>query len=265
MTERTMKPVLVATILTAAALISTSCLSLPGGRHHASPNGNLAGAISDGAPGPPPTEPSTAATSRQEWALSQLLAEASDVAKSLDLPENLPMTRESVANYSILGPRMRELLPGTVGCVETERYEYCASRDCKLCFIDSARQDELCLAWGEHCRWPMSRMDTNAPYETAVRWLKAASMDVAALARDCTVTVAVDDFWNAKHLGMGTFTPIFCVDWLSRDNSRTAASVKLFMPTRTLIYLRVEDPRYILRRRIDPKPLAAGDRGTPFP
>lgn len=79
-------------------------------------------------------------------------------------------------------------------------------------------------------------------------------MDVKGLNRDFDVNVAIDPYWNNVWMGelpKQRFTPIYVVSWLTKGKPHYSAgggaSVELFLPTKTLLSLRVEDSKYILR------------------
>ncbi len=196
----------------------------------------------------------TIAAYNQE-ALRLLLLEANDMAQRLKLPEKLPITEKDVVErfivpYGVIRHR------AMIGNVRTKDYAYHVSVGHKTSYVEGTHQEEDARKWLEQCKWPRSQMDTNAAYELATQWLAAASMDVGGLNRDCTVRVELNDFWNnANSEKKTTFIPMYVVSWFSPENVRegvgAAASVQLFAPTKTLISLRVEDSKYILR-----KPLA---------
>lgn len=69
-----------------------------------------------------------------------------------------------------------------------------------------------------------------------------------ALERDCKLRVQLSSFWNGG-VKFRHFVPIYEVVWTSRkkpEGFAGAACVQLFAPTKTLLSLRVEDPKYIL-------------------
>jgi hypothetical protein len=75
-------------------------------------------------------------------------------------------------------------------------------------------------------------------------------MDVAALNRDCSVVVKPDS--DYVHPPQGKFVPVYYVYWRKRttEAGRVAdvpAGIRVFTPDKTLLQLRVEDPKYILR------------------
>jgi hypothetical protein len=187
----------------------------------------------------------------QKAALNQVLEKANDAARELKLPEALPITVTNLAEVYISTYGRSRIGTEPIGSVSTKNYCYCVSLDHKLSYVEGTRQDQDAFKWIEEYKWPLSRIDTNAPYQLATQWLDAVSMDVAGLNRDCEVHVVPDRYWDNPKLHQKTFVPIYEVYWLSPLNRKKgygdAASVRLFLPTKTLMSLRVEDPKYILR------------------
>lgn len=183
-------------------------------------------------------------------ALRLVLGEANRVAKALQLPEDLPITEASLTRRFIVGYGMSLGLPRGIGNVHTRDYGYFVSVDHKLSFVEGAHQDEDCLKWIKEYKWPRSRIDTNTAYRLATQWLAAASMDVSGLNRDCRVHLGLDSFANPPKAKTATFVPIYSVYWQSAKNRKEGygcvASVKLFVPTKALVSLRVEESKYIL-------------------
>jgi hypothetical protein len=101
-------------------------------------------------------------------------------------------------------------------------------------------------------------MNTNEAYQLAIQWLAAASIDVNGLNRDCKAHVALSPYWNGlSRLGQKpkkNFVPIYYVWWTSPKNDVEGyggvASVELFPPTKKLLQLSVDDPKYILRKAV---------------
>ena len=74
-------------------------------------------------------------------------------------------------------------------------------------------------------------------------------VDVAALNRDYKVEIVVGGLRG--HGSKKRFTPVYWVDWPAKPKgSGCVALVRLFLPTKTLTQLRVEDPKYILRNPV---------------
>jgi hypothetical protein len=106
----------------------------------------------------------------------------------------------------------------------------------------------------------MGQMDTNAPFRLAIEWLSALSIDVEALKRDCSLRVHAftPEGKKGEH-----FVPLYWVYWTRIPEGRgSVASVELFLPTKTLLQLRVEESKYILRKPLEPHGLDAFSRGT---
>ncbi len=187
----------------------------------------------------------------QKAALNRVLEEANDAARELKLPEALPITVTNLAEVYISTYGRSRIGTEPIGNVSTKNYCYCVSLDHKLSYIEGTHQDQDAFKWIEEYKWPLSQIDTNAPYQLATQWLDAVSMDVAGLNRDCEVHIVPDRYWDNPKLHQKTFVPIYEVYWLSPLNRKKgygdAASVRLFLPTKTLMSLRVEDPKYILR------------------
>jgi hypothetical protein len=71
-------------------------------------------------------------------------------------------------------------------------------------------------------------------------------MDVKGLNRDCQLIVEPDPSFRSPP---GKFVPVYFVAWKRRDLQMGAtALVQVFTPTKKLLQIRVEDPRYILRK-----------------
>jgi hypothetical protein len=184
-------------------------------------------------------------------ALRLVLEEANRVVKELGLPETFPIAETNLSRAFIVGYGLSHMPPRMIGNIHTRDYGYFVSVDHKLSFVEGAHQDRDCLEWMEKYRWPMSRMDTNGAYQLATQWLAAARMDVTSLNRDGVVRIEPESFANQGLKRTGKFVPIYFVYWQSPKNRTdgygSAASVKLFAPTKTLMSLRVEDSKYILR------------------
>jgi hypothetical protein len=181
----------------------------------------------------------------QERALEALVLEANCVARSLSLPEELPITRTRLSEFFIL-PRQGNLAWKAVGKIVTRHYAYYASKENKFCYLERVNPEQDIATWLRTYRWPISRMDTNGARGLATQWLQALSFDVEALNRDCNLRVKVDTLTGQTE--GATFTPLYTVYWVKgREGRGSAASVRLFTPTQTLLQLRVEDPKYNLR------------------
>ena len=180
-----------------------------------------------------------------------LLEEATQVATELSLPEELPLV-EDVVKFSI-APFGMAYIEKSVGSVESRHYHYMAHKGWRFSELLIANWSTVCANYVRNYRWQSDRLDTNAAYNLATQWLAAVSMDVAGLNRDCVMHAAPTTHWNRFRWNTpftnATFTPIYSVYWIPRQstNNQVAATVELFAPDKTLLDLRVVDPKYILR------------------
>jgi hypothetical protein len=181
----------------------------------------------------------------QDEALWLILQEANRVAEQLQLPEQLPITETNIVK-AFINPFGYAYVKKAVGNVTTKNYVYYVSQGNKFSYLESPHQDELCHKFQADCTLPTSQIDTNAALDLANKWLSAASMDVKALGRDCSVKVELDAAY--VHPPVGKFVPVYYVGWSEKSaDGKSVASVRLFLPTKALLQLRVEDPKYILR------------------
>ena len=182
-------------------------------------------------------------------AFRRVLQEANRVATELRLPEKLPITESDLVGRYI-NPFGYAHVQKAIGNVTTRNYTYYLSQGNKFSYLEGTHQDADCRRYQRLYTWPQSRMDTNEAYQFATQWLAAVSMDVAALNRDCAVIVQPDR--DYVHPPQGKFVPVYYVCWRKRNTGagRVAdvpAGVRVFTPDQTLLQLRVEDPKYILR------------------
>jgi hypothetical protein len=171
------------------------------------------------------------------------LQEANKVAAELKLPEKLPLTQTNSGTW--VGPFGDNYATKRIGNVSTENYVYCVSEGNKLSYVIGRHQYEDCRNYLATNTLPESQMDTNSAYQMATQWLEAISVDVNALNRNCSVVARVDHTYFLDPPGQ--FVPLYDVVWSEPQHQGSAASVFLFAPTKTLLQLRVEDPKYILR------------------
>lgn len=185
-------------------------------------------------------------------ALRLLIQEANDLASELKLPEKLPITGPDLKQVFICKYGISQIEPRGIGNVRTRNYAYYVSVDHKLSYVERPQQEKECFDWVDRYQWPKSQIDTNAAYSLATQWLAAARMDIQRLNKDCLVKAEPDRFWNGKLNSTNAFVPIYWVSWRSPENIRAGygnvASVRMFLPTKTLITLRVEESKYNLRQ-----------------
>lgn len=199
----------------------------------------------------------------QAEALKLVIQEANRVAQELKLPEELPITRSNLVE-SFVGPFGFTYAYNKIGNITTKHYMYGIEQGDKFSNLVIAHYDQACLNY-EKQSLPIEQMNTNAAYQLATQWLAAASMDVKGLNRDYQVHIALSPYWN----GLATlgekprkqFVPIYFVWWTNDPKGRgSVADVELFEPTKTLLQLSVQDPKYILR-----KPLVFTNLAALFP
>ncbi len=179
-------------------------------------------------------------------ALHLIVGEANRVAGELHLQDTLPITEANLVKYYIPPPRLAQRM-GAIGNITTANYTYYFSVGNKFSFLTKTGLDQDYAKLRKDYLWPMSRMDTNAAYQLAVKWLTEASMDVRALNKDCNVHILAftPEGDRGKH-----FVPVYWVYWSKpeQEGHGSTASVELFEPTKTIRQLRVEDSQYILRQ-----------------
>jgi hypothetical protein len=181
-------------------------------------------------------------------ALRQVLEEANQIAIRLKLPESFPISKPNITK-TFISPYGYARLANAIGNIATTNYCYYISLGNKFSYIESPHQDELGRKFQASHTLPISEINTNEALALAIYWLAAIPADMAALQSNCTVTVELDKAY--VHPRAGKFVPVYYVSWSEKDGQNNGvASVRLFTPTKTLMQLRVEDPKYILRPAI---------------
>ncbi|MGA3282936.1 MAG: hypothetical protein ABSD57_00565 [Verrucomicrobiota bacterium] len=179
-------------------------------------------------------------------ALRLVIQEANKVAQELKLPEQLPINDTNLLQCYI-SPYGMSRFKKTIGNVTTSNYTYYCSIGDKFSFLERSHQDSDRLKWYREYSWPISQLDTNAAYQLATQWLADVSMDVNGLNRDCNVYIRPSGVTGQG--ATARFLPLYWVYWApGPDGFGSKASVGLFLPTKTLLDLRVEDSKYILRK-----------------
>jgi len=189
----------------------------------------------------------------RDYTRKLLLKEANSVANELRLPENLPITDLSLIG-GFISPFGFSYAYKAVGNISTTNYIYGVERNYKFNQVTITRIDDVCRDYSEKYQLPLAQLNTNAAYQLATQWLAAVHMDVEGLNHDYEVHVDLDPNWNAVRMGelpKKQFTPIYYVSWLVKEkplySAGGGASVELFLPTKTLLSLNVDNPKYILR------------------
>jgi hypothetical protein len=173
-----------------------------------------------------------------------IIKEANDVAAALSLADSLPLKESDTREVFISPPRFANDL-GALGNIKTLNYRYCVSQGWKLSYIIKLNQESGIQNWEKSYCCPASELNGYGAYQLATQWLALASMDVKGLNASYPWVVEAEHFWSKTN----AFLPLFTVRWKRGDAwERNVASVSLFLPTRTLVELRVEDAKFILRK-----------------
>lgn len=180
-------------------------------------------------------------------ALRLLIKEANDVARQLNLSEDLPITPTNLIYVVIGTPKMVVLSGGGIGTIGTSNYEYSVGIGDKLCFITSQKLDSEKARKDLKAKylWPIERRNTNAAYQLATQWLAAIQMDVQGIERDSQVHIWS---WTPDGVDDKHFVPLYWVVWKKADGP--VASVELLEPTHLMGQVNVDHSEYILRRPV---------------
>ena len=178
-------------------------------------------------------------------ALKRVLTEANRVANELQLPDELPITKSNIVT-AFINPFGYAYAKKAIGNVTTKNYCYYVSQGNKFSYLESPHQDELCRRFQASHTLPANQINTNEALGLATQWLAAIPVDMAALNRDCSVSVDLDHAYVQPPAGK--FVPVYYVSWSEKSGGiQGVASVRVFTPAKVLLQLRVEDPKYILR------------------
>ena len=191
----------------------------------------------------------TTAAYRRE-ALKQFLTEANSVASQLGLPENLPIMETNLI-HAFISPFGYAYMNGHTGNITTSNYWYGFERGSKFNELTRADYENLGKWYVRKYSIPANLVDTNAAFQLATQWLANISVDVAGLDRDCLAKSEISPEWIHFRKKAG-ITPIYVVSWMAKQRSifhpGYIASVELFLPTKTLMALRITDEKYLLRK-----------------
>jgi len=187
----------------------------------------------------------------QAEALRLLIREANLVAAELQLPENLPITQSKLVAKTVYPYRMAQFTK-RIGDIGTTNYLYEVHKDQKFSCLVRVAVDERPYLWSKDYGLPISREDDNAAYQLATQWLAAASIDVGALNRDCDLGKGIAP-GSFKTVGTnGLFVPRYWINWAKHGTpQQSVAFVDLFLPKKILLEMRVENPKYVLRRPLE--------------
>ncbi len=134
-----------------------------------------------------------------------------------------------------------------MGNITSSNYTYYISVSNKFSYLAKRNLESGYDQLRAHYLWPTSQLDTNGAYQLATQFLRAASMDIAALNSNCVVKI---DALTPEGKGGKHFVPVYWIYWLARGGQGygPAAVVELFLPTKTIRQLRVNQSEYILRK-----------------
>ena len=183
----------------------------------------------------------------QRTVLTILLEEANNVARDLNLAEQIPIKSNNLSRVSIVPPiAVRD---GLIGAIDTSNYSYLfgGKKFTAVLIRDPAGSFNHAEA---RYLWPISRVDTNAAFQTATQMMAAAHIDVAGLIRDCRAEITDA---RPEYLRGIQFVPIYTIRWLLRQGPRKderVALVEFLEPTRTIRQLRCNS-RYSLRPTLE--------------
>jgi len=193
----------------------------------------------------------------QEAAFRLVVQEANQVALDMGLKENRPIAENNIV-HAFIAPFGYAFTETAIGNIKTTNYWYFIKRGNKFSDVSVANYDEYYVKYRDKkFSVPFRAMNTNAAYQLASQWLAAAKMDVAGLNRDCELHINLstemlpDDEKSAKRKKPSRITPVYFVSWLPKlkteDYPGSVAYVELYLPTKQLLQLSVNDPKYILR------------------
>lgn len=168
------------------------------------------------------------------------LEEANDVAKKLNLSEQLPITRSNLIEIFISPPAL-----GSLGSISTSNYAYYCTFGRAFSGLVQRNQARTFNHAIKEFKWPIARINTNNALKVATQLLDAVGMDTTALNRDCSVEVIV---FRPEEIGAAHFVPDYWITW--RKPNKVVAFIEFIEPTRSIRQISVWDYKYILRTPI---------------
>ena len=193
----------------------------------------------------------------QEAALDVVIKEANQVACDLALSESQPISRSNIG-HAFICPFGCAYTEGGIGNIMTTNYWYNIKRDCRFTDLTIAKYDDYFVKFrGEQYQVPINEMNTNAAYQLATQWLASVHMDVKKLNRDCELHIELTTDMlpgfdeSEEKRTRKKITPLYFVSWHPKkkleNSAGSVAYVELFLPTKKLLQLSVNDSKYILR------------------
>ena len=185
----------------------------------------------------------------QNEAARLMLSEANQVAQTLHLEDELPLTRSNImgVNVAPFGFFYRD---GLMGSVVATNYTYRFLSSGKLDRIEINNGSQV-LQDCENALVPESQMNSHAAYQLATQWLSSLSVDVNGLNRDCQLTIASPPVFNCVGNGKEPirrmFAPVYDIGWKSTNVLEPDATVQLYLPDKMLIQMSIDDSKHDLR------------------
>jgi hypothetical protein len=145
---------------------------------------------------------------------------------------------------------------GEIGSLDTTNYAF--GFDIRK-GVTSVNRLPFLREWNEvkaKYTWPISRLETNTAFLEASQILRKANVDVNAINRDAeSVSITASVGPDKKD-----FVPVYWITWkrtstnglFSPSSSGQIASFVFLEPTKTIYQLHVFDPKYILRKPLEP-------------
>jgi hypothetical protein len=197
--------------------------------------------------------PLLTAPSAYKEAMSKLmLSEANDYASRLNLPEQLPITTNSLMELFVTFPRMAERF-GALGSLRTTNFSYGFGKGKHLCYITRLIKGGNSYDYDANKPYEIdpSVVNTNAAYMLATQWLAKAFVDVGRLSTSSVVSIKP---LVILHMATSKYT----VEWQQGSilvngvsMPKPVAKVVLASPQNELWTLRMEDPTFILRKPLE--------------
>ena len=177
-------------------------------------------------------------------AMSKLmLAEVNDYANVLNLPEQLPITTNSLKEVFVTSPYLAERF-GALGSFRTTNFSYGFGKGKQLCYITRFIKGSNPYDYDANKPYAIdpSQVNTNAAYSMATQFLAKAFVNMSQLSTSSIVSI---EPWVILHMTTSKYT----VQW--ERNGKPVVKVVLSPPKAELWTLRVEDPSLILRKPLE--------------
>lgn len=168
------------------------------------------------------------------------IREASRIAAELHLPESLPILSSNLTVIRLYSPA-KYGQTNIIGSIATTNYSYNFLDDNGL-YLQRVGAPPI-AKFALH----VDKMEATEACRLAERWMRAISINVDKLNRDCRrhVKESADQYEGEN----GSCLPRDWVYWTEGwEKPKVVASVEVYVPSRALVSLRVRDPKYILRK-----------------